>query len=172
MEEPETFIRKELTEKFVVKPKSIGRPTQYLGNKVSYLQLDNGNYAWGFSSSQYVQNAVKNVEKHLAREGKSLPTRVKSCWTTNYRPEVDVTPELSPQKAAYYQSLIGVLRWITELGRADICMETSAMASMMASPRQGHLEQLFHMFAYLGKKHNSLMVFDPTEPDIDEKQFV
>ena len=46
------------------------------------------------------------------------------------------------------------------------------MASMMASPRQGHLEQLFHMFAYLRIKHNSLMVFDPTEPDIDEKQFV
>ena len=46
MEEPETFIRKELTEKFVVKPKSIGRPTQYLGNKVSYLQLIMGTMPW------------------------------------------------------------------------------------------------------------------------------
>lgn len=94
-----------------------------------------------------------------------------SPWTSNYRPETDTSPELSPLQAAYYQSLIGVLRWITELGRADITMETSAMASMMAMPRQGHLEQLFHMFAYLKLKHNSSMVFDPTEPDIDESQF-
>ena len=28
------------------------------------------------------------------------------------------------------------------------------------------------MFKYLGIKHNSSMVFDPTEPDIDEYQFV
>ena len=172
MEKPEKFIRDELSTKFVVKPSSIGRPTQYLGSKVSYLQLENGNHAWSFSLSQYVQNAVKNVEQHLSREGRSLPTRVKSCWTSNYRPETDVTPELSSQQDAYYQSLIGVLRWITELGRVDICMETSAMASMMASPRQGHLDQLFHMFAYLRIKHNSLMVFDPSEPDIDESQFV
>ena len=45
------------------------------------------------------------------------------------------------------------------------------MASMMAMPRQGHLEQLYHMFAYLKTKHNSSMVFDPTEPDVDESQF-
>ena len=56
--------------------------------------------------------------------------------------------------------------------RVDVCMEISAMVSIMASPRKGHLEQLFHMFVYLRIKHNSLMVFDPSEPDIDEKQFV
>ena len=45
------------------------------------------------------------------------------------------------------------------------------MASMMAIPREGCLEKLFHMFAYHKLKHNSSMVFDPTEPDIDESQF-
>ena len=172
MEKPENFIREELSNKFVVKPNSIGKPTQYLGNKVSYVQLENGRYAWSFSSSQYVQSAVKNVEEHLSRQGRSLPLKVRSCWTSDYRPETDVSPELSSTDAAYYQSLVGVLRWITELGRIDITMETSAMASMMAMPRQGHLEQLYHMFAYLKLKHNSSMVFDPTEPDIDDAQFI
>lgn len=46
------------------------------------------------------------------------------------------------------------------------------MALMMVMPRDGHLQQLFHMFAYLKLKHNSCMVFDPTEPDIDESKFV
>ena len=74
-------------------------------------------------------------------------------------------------RAAYYQSLIGVLRCITELGRVDITMETPEMASMMAMPREVHLEQLFHMFAYLRIKHNILMVFGPTEPEIDGSHF-
>ena len=171
MESPEKFIRAELGAKFVVKPNSIGPPKQYLGNKVSHVTLENGKTAWSFSSSQYVQNAVQNVSDYLAKENKSLPTRVRSPWTSNYRPETDVSSELLPKPATYYQSLIGVLRWICELGRVDITMETSAMASMMAMPRQGHLEQLYHMFAYLKIKHNSSMVFDPTEPDIDDTQF-
>ena len=45
------------------------------------------------------------------------------------------------------------------------------MASMMAMPREGHLDQLFHMFAFLKGNHNGVMVFDPTEPTIDETQF-
>jgi hypothetical protein len=106
----------------------------------------------------------------LQRERK-LPPKSKSPWSTNYRPEIDTTPELEPTEAAYYQSLIGVLRWIVELGRGDICMEVSAMASMMAMPREGHLDQLFHTFSFLKTNHNGVMVFDPTEPDIDESLF-
>ena len=68
-------------------------------------------------------------------------------------------------------SLIGVLRWIVELGRVDITCEVSMMASMMAMPREGHLEQLYHMFAFLKIRHNSQMVFDPTPPDIDPSIF-
>ena len=45
------------------------------------------------------------------------------------------------------------------------------MASMRAMPLQVHLDKLFHIFAYLKLKHNSSMVFNPTEPDIDETQF-
>ena len=171
MEHPETFIRDELARKFVVKEKSIGKPTQYLGNKVSKVTMENGVSAWCFSSSQYIQNAVKNVESFLTKLSKKLPPNPKSPWTTNYRPEVDVPSELSPSNAAYYQSLIGVLRWICKLGQVDITMETSAMASMMASPREGHLNQLFRMFAFLKTRHNGAMVFDPTVPDINDTLF-
>ena len=169
---PEHFIREELDKCFVVKPKSIGKPTQYLGNKVSEVQLENGTMAWSFSSSQYTQNAVKNVETYLKSKGENLPKRATSPWTRDYRPETDTTPELSSAESSYFQSLIGVLRWIVELGRVDITMETSAMASMMACPRRGHLQQLLHMFAFLKNKHNASMVFDPSEPDIDLQQFV
>ena len=56
-----------------------------------------------------------------------------------YRPELDVTPVLEAEWASYYQSLIGVLRWIVELGQVDICLQVSMMSSHLAMPRKGHL---------------------------------
>ena len=51
-----------------------------------------------------------------------MPSRAETPLTSNYRPEIDVSRELlSPTDAAYYQSLIGILRWgMVELGRVDI----------------------------------------------------
>ena len=72
--------------------------------------------------------------------------------TTSYRPELDIkSPELKPNDASYYMSLIGILRWIVELGRVDICLEVLMMSSRMALPREEHLRELFHIFAYLNK---------------------
>jgi hypothetical protein len=68
---------------------------------------------------------------------------------------------MNPQETAYYQSLIGVLRWIVELGRVDICLEISIMSSHLALPREGHLEQVCHIFAHLKKYHNTEVVYDP-----------
>ena len=60
---------------------------------------------------------------------------------------------------------------MVELGRVDTCLETSLMSSHLALPREGHLAQLFHMFAHLKKCHNTEMVFDPSDPAIDESLF-
>ena len=84
----------------------------------------------------------------------------RKCWkmsnkadtplTTTYRPELDISRELNVADAAYYQSLIGILRWIVELGQVDMCLKVSMMSSHLALPREGHLEQVLHIFAYLG----------------------
>jgi hypothetical protein len=65
-----------------------------------------------------------------------------------------------------YQSLIGILRWIVELGWVDICCEMSMLSSHLALPPEGHLQQVYHMFAYMKYHHNAEMVFDPTEPEV------
>ena len=163
----ENILNEQLGKYFVIKPGSVGPPKLYLGNKVSKVTLENGCDAWSFSSSQYVQNAVANVENHLRKQGKKLPKRATSPFSIGYRPEIDITSELEGADITYYQSLIGILRWIVELGRVDITAEVSMMASHMALPRQGHLDQLFHIFAFLKYHHNSEMVFDPSEPNID-----
>lgn len=73
--------------------------------------------------------------------------------------------------AAYYQSLIGVLIWVVELNMVYITMDTSAMASMMVLLREDHLQQLYGIFAFLKCKHNAVIVFDHSEPDLDESAF-
>jgi hypothetical protein len=91
--------------------------------------------------------------------------------TTDYRPELDASPELNPSDAAYYQSLIGILQWAVELGRIDITCEVSMLSSLLALPCEGHLQQVYHIFAYLKCHHNSRIVFDPTCASIDYENF-
>ena len=148
-------------------------PNLYLGAKLKKVQLHNGVWAWGQSPSKYVQEAVRNVEQHLAKKanGMKLNKRAKAPFPTGYHAELDVTPELGPEEANYYQSQIGVLRWMVELGRIDIIAEVSVLSSHLALPREGHLEAVFHLFGYLKNKHNTRMVFDPTYPTIDESNF-
>jgi hypothetical protein len=45
------------------------------------------------------------------------------------------------------------------------------MSSHLALPREGHLAEVFHIFAYLKKYTNTEMVFDATYPAIDESRF-
>ena len=132
---------------------------------------------WAFGSSQYVQAAVKNVEEYLERRQRagdnmfSMPKRADTPLPSAYRPELDVTPELNASDASYYMSLIGVLRWIVELGRVDICLECSLMSSHLALPRKGHLDNVLRIFSHLRSHHNAELVFDPSDPVIDESDF-
>jgi hypothetical protein len=48
---------------------------------------------------------------------------------------------------------MGVLHWCIELGWIDIIAEVNLLAWFQANPRQGHLEHMFHLFAYL-KQYN------------------
>jgi hypothetical protein len=81
--------------------------------------------------------------------------------------------ELGSEEASYYQSQIGIFCWMVELGQVDMITEVSMLASQMAMPRCGHLEIIFHIYiyAYLDKKHNLTMVFDPSYPEINMTSF-
>jgi hypothetical protein len=158
---------------FPMKPGSVAEPDLYLGAKISKVTLDNGVHAWAMSSSKYVQEAVRNVENWIVmnRPNFHLPTKVTAPIQRGYRPECDVSPELGPEDSSYYASIIGILRWAVELGRFDITTEISMLAAHLALPREGHLMQAFHAFAYLKIRHSPRMAFDPTYPVVDEERF-
>ena len=41
----------------------------------------------------------------------------------DYKEELDATTELEGEDFTYYQKLIGIPRWSTEIGRVDILLE-------------------------------------------------
>eukprot|EP00804_Cyclotella_cryptica_P002919 CCRYP_013283-RA/>CCRYP_013283-RA protein AED:0.32 eAED:0.32 QI:0/-1/0/1/-1/1/1/0/188 len=158
----------------MLKPGSLGDPDIYLGAKLKKMKLPNGVEAWAMSLARYVHQSVKNVEKYLEENLSArwkLPSKAENPFAIGYSPELDDSPELDPSLSSYYQSQIGILRWMVELGRIDMMTEVSMLASHLAMPREGHLEAIFHIYAYLKQKYNSRLAFYPTYPSIDMSDF-
>ena len=150
-----------------LKSESVGDPDMYLGAKLRWTQLPNGVWAWALCPSKYVNHAVKNCETHLKDnyDGRySLPRKAENPFRMNYEPELDDSTPLDANAASYFQTLIGVMRWMVEIGRIDIATEVSILSSHLAYPREGHLDIALHIMGYLRAKHNSRLVFDPCYP--------
>ena len=92
-------------------------------------------------------------------------------FARDYRPELDVTKELGPEDVTFYQSQVGIARWMVELGRIDAIAEILMLASHLAMPREGHLEALLHVMAHVKNNHNARMIFDPMYPEINYEDF-
>lgn len=59
-----------------------------------------------------------------------------------------------------------------ELGRLDIMLEVSLLSQYQASPRVGHLDALYHIFAYLrGHPNMGRIAYDHKEPKVDYRAF-
>lgn len=82
---------------------------------------------------------------------------------------MDDSCELKANGLQYYQEIIGVLRWIVELGRVKILLETSLMSSHLALPWLGHFKQLIHMFRYLKTHPKRNIAFDAAHTDADKR---
>ena len=123
------------------------------------------------SSEKYVKAAVENVESELQKTGQRLPAKCRTPLSSNYRPELDTSVELKADGVQRYQDMIGLLRWVVELGRVDILLVTALMPFHLVLPRQGQLEQLYHIFGYLKAHPKRKLFLDPQHPKLDERVF-
>ena len=154
---------------------SVGPPTRYLGADVARVQKPkdpSGREYWAFSAETYVSNAVKNVKILLQAEGRGLKSNAQTPFSsTTYRPEVDTSEECSSEMSTRFQNLIGVLRRAVELGRLDIYTEVALLSQHLALPRDGHLEAVYHIFAYLMKHEASAIIFDSSDQEPADPQY-
>jgi hypothetical protein len=121
-----------------------------------------------------VQSAVQNVQEYLAALPgyQKLLNKASGPFAGGYKPDIDESPELDSIKANFYQSQIGILYWCVELGRIEIITEVSVLSTNLFLRHEGHLEAVFHVFAYMGLHHNARVVFDPTYPSVDMGTFI
>jgi hypothetical protein len=161
---------KEIEQAFKFKKNLIEAPDIYLGAKIERKTL-NGKQTWTMSSRDYIKTAIANVEGQLKAKNMKLPSHATTPMTSDFVPELDTSEELSPNDITFFQELVGILRWATEIGRVDILTELSMLSSYQAAPRQGHLEQVIHIFAYLKKKPKLTLYFDAQEPNLDPSMF-
>ena len=111
---------------FKLKAVSVVPPKTYLGTKLRLTRLPDGVIACDMSPSHYVQEATKCCKKHVDKIFK-----VKCIWfgksnnpfVMNYDPCTDVSTVCTADESSYFQSLIGIMRWMVEIGRIDIATE-------------------------------------------------
>jgi hypothetical protein len=149
------------------------QPTRYLGATIQKWKLlgDESPDHLGHSTEEYVKQTIANVEMELLKEGKHLQGCNSIPMSPNYRPELDYSTFLNDKPAQYYMELIGILRWIVELGRMDIMIDVSMLSSYTMQPRMGHLDQVFHIFGYLKRNKRASLVFDESRVDWNEASF-
>jgi len=153
-------IMKELEQYYRLKD-GYAKPTQYLGAAVKEWTFpdDATKPCWALSSEHYVKEAVKNIEKHLEGQQRTL-RKSNQPMPTAYLPELNITPLLQDDDIHFYQSQISILRWMVELGRLDIYVNVALLSSYLTAPRIGHLEAIYSIFGYLKSHTRSTMVFD------------
>ncbi len=125
-----------LSKSYHLKEGSIGKPTTYLGAQIREHQLpDNpGKRIWSMSADKYLKEALHNVEYIILQHRLQLPTKASTPLTSNYHPELDVSPYLNDAKHNLYQQLVDILCWAVELGRIDIHLPVTLMTQYLAQP--------------------------------------
>eukprot|EP00957_Ditylum_brightwellii_P013880 1046412-Ditylum_brightwellii.AAC.1 len=147
----EKLLCQRISKYFQLKEESVGHPKFYLSGSV-----------------------CKNVEEYLAKRNNprwNISAKAETPIRSTYKPELEITSVLYPVDGAYYHSLVGVLRWMVELGKIDIYLEVSLMSSHLAMPREGHMAEVLRIFIHLRKYHNTELVFGPSNPVMDELAF-
>ena len=130
-------VLNKLDKYFNLNPGSTGDPDMYLGSKLWRMTLRNGVIASVMSPSKYVHEASNNCVKHVKDNfpGKyTLPDCAENSFVMGYEAVMDMSKALDPDEASYFQSIIGVMQWMVEIGRIDIATEVSLLSSHLAYP--------------------------------------
>ena len=162
-------VMEQLQKKFKFKKDLITSPETYLGAGVTKKEID-GYTVWAISSVDYVKAAVKNVQEAIKDRPWKLPKRAPTPMTQSFIPELDDSTELNDSDQTYYQELIGVLRWATEIGRIDILPEVSLLSQYQACPRKGHMQEIMHIFSFLRDHPKRSIYMDWTESGLKVTQ--
>jgi len=156
---PEEFMKK-LAEAYKLK-NGYDKPDTYLG-----MQLKDTDQGWLVSMNKYILNILKEQEEKLLTFKMKLPKNCKSVLPSGYRPESDDSEILDESWTTWYQGIIGILRWLVEMGRIDLSFGVSVLSSYLSAPRIGHFRAALHVLSYVKGTAEYSLLLSPEEPDL------
>ncbi len=96
------------------------------------------------------------------------PKNASSPLTKGDHPELDTSELLGLEDVKIYQSLIGALQWVIQIGRWDVATATMTMSRFRASPRIGHLDRVKRIYGYVSKMKHAVVRICTEEPDYSD----
>lgn len=92
----------------------------------------------------------------------------KGCFTlgeTGNHPELDSSDLLDFGKIGIYQSLIGDLQWVIQIGQFDVVTAVMTMSRFQVAPQKGHMERVQRIHGYISKMRHGVICIRTEEPD-------
>ena len=120
--------------------------------------------------TDYVEKMLSNYEKIFGKK----PRQYSSPLSKGDHPELDTSELLEMEETKIYQSMIGALQWVIQIGRFDIATAVMTLSRFRAAPRRGHLDRVKRVYGYLSKmRHGAIRIRTelPDFSDIPEKHY-
>ena len=147
-----------LKSKYQLKVKGDGPLTYHLG--ADYYHDPDGTMVC--QPKKYIEKLKATYIRHFNNE----PSKgLKTLLEKNDHPELDTSDILEGQQVNHYLTMVGQLQWLITLGRFEIQAQVISMPRFRAQPRQGHLERLQRIYAYVIRTKDYATRFRITEPD-------
>lgn len=137
--------------------KGTGPTTYHLGIDV----YRDGHGILCIAPKKYIDKMLESYERMFGAKPKLFSSPLES----GDHPELDDSQELAIEDTKKYQSLIGSLQWVVQIGRFDVGTAVMTLSCFRANPRVGHLNRVKRIYGYLYKMRNGTIRIRVEEPD-------
>ena len=160
------LICKTLMEKHKFKLKESGEISFHLG--CDFFRDDDGDLC--YAPRKYIEKLLDNYKRLFGTQ----PKAATSPLIKNDHPELDDSELLDLEHIKIYQSLIGGLQWVIQIGRFDVSTAVMTLSRFRAAPRQGHMDRVKRIHGYMSKMRHAVIRIRTEEPDysdLPDKQY-
>jgi hypothetical protein len=123
-----------------------------------------------YAPKKYILRVLDTFERLFGKQPKQYVAPLEG----GDHPELDDLELLEIEGIKVYQSLIGALQWVIQIGRFDITTHVMTLSRFRAAPRHGHLNRVKRIYGYLSKMHHGVIRIRTELPDysvIPEKTY-
>jgi Reverse transcriptase (RNA-dependent DNA polymerase) len=153
--DPSTII-KELEGRYGFQLKGTGPTTFHLG--CNYFR--DGQGVLCMAPKKYIDKMLDSYQRIFG----SKPCQYSTPLEHGDHPEIDDSEELGLEDIKKFQSMIGALQWVIQIGCFDINTAVMTLSSFRANPRLGHLNRCKRIYGYLYKMRNAGIRIQVDEP--------